>query len=152
MIWKLVKGYRLQIEVPQKNRTNKEKNNMEINFVIKDEDKYLKIISTGFCNNLFQLKEYVLALQEAAVSSGQTRLLVDETHLEYTLSTLDTYNSGCFLAQLSPNPKKFAILCKTSGWNDAKFWETVAVNRGVNVRVFDDRVSAENWLFNLVER
>lgn len=137
--------YRLQIEVSQKN-------NMEINFVIKDEDKYLKIISTGFCDNLVQLKEYVLALQEAAVSSGQTRLLVEETHLEYTLSTLDTYTSGCFLAQLSPKPKKIAILCKTSSLNNAKFWETVAVNRGVNVRVFDDRVSAENWLFNLVER
>ena len=117
---------------------------MKINFVIKDEDKYLRIISTGSCENLVQLKEYVLALQEAAVSSGQTRLLVDETHLEYTLSTLDTYNSGCFLAQLSPKPKKIAILCKTSGWNDAKFWETVTVNRGINVRVFDDPVSAES--------
>ena len=119
---------------------------MEINFVIKDEDKYLKIISTGLCNNLVQLKEYVLALQEAAVSSGQTRLLVDETHLEYNLSTLDTYTSGCFLAQLSPKPQKIAILCKTSRLNNAKFWETVAVNRGVNVRVFDDRVSARNWI------
>ena len=119
---------------------------MEINFVIKDEDQFLKIISTGSCNNLVQLKEYVLALQEATVSSGQTRFLVDETHLKYTLSTLDTYNSGCFLAQLTTKPQRIAILCKTSSWNDAKFWETVAVNRGVNVRVFDDRVSAGNWI------
>jgi len=115
---------------------------MEINFVINDKDKYLKIISTGSCENLVQLKEYVLALQEATVSSGHTRLLVDETHLEYTLSTLDTYNSGCFLAQLSPKPQKIAILCKTSGWNDAKFWETVAFNRGVYVKIFKDHRSA----------
>jgi len=121
---------------------------MEINFVITNEDQYLKIISKGSCDNLVQLKEYVLALQEAAVSSGQLRLLVDETHLEYTLSTLNTYHSGCFLSQLSPKPQRIAILCKTSSLNNAKFWETVAVNRGVNVRVFDDRISAENWLFN----
>jgi hypothetical protein len=119
---------------------------VKINFLIKDEGKYLKIISTGSCENLVQLKEYVLALQEAAVSSGQQRLLVDETHLEYTLSTLNTFHSGFFLSQLSPKPKKIAILCKTSNLNNAKFWETVAVNRGVNVRVFDDRVSAGNWI------
>jgi hypothetical protein len=48
--------------------------------------------------------------------------------------------------------QKIAILCKTSDWNSARFWETIAVNRGVPVQVFRDHDSAEIWLLNLVER
>ena len=119
---------------------------MSINYAISDEGKYLKIVSAGVCEDLNQLKEYILAIHNATISSGHKRVLVDETQLEYKLSTFDTFNSGRFASSINPKPKKIAVLCKLEGWNDTKFWETVAVNRGVAVKVFRDQDSAENWI------
>jgi hypothetical protein len=121
---------------------------VSINFKIKDKNSFLKIISTGSCDDLNQLKEYVLAIQNAVLSFDKTRVLVDETQLEYKLSTIDTFNSGRFISQLTPKPHKIAVICKSDGWHDAKFWETVAVNRGVSVQVFRDRDDAESWVLN----
>lgn len=121
---------------------------MSINFKIKNKNSFLKIISSGSCEDLNQLKEYVLTIHNNLLSSDKARVLVDETHLEYKLSTIDTFNSGCFISQLTPKPHKIAVICKSDGWDDAKFWETVAVNRGVSVLVFRDREDAESWVLN----
>ena len=117
-----------------------------MNYKIKEENRFLRIISTGSCEDLAQLKEYVLAVHNATISSGQTKILVEETRLEYKISTLDTFDSGRFVSQLSPKPHKIAVVCNPDGWSDAKFWETVAVNRGVSVQVFRDLDSAEAWI------
>ena len=121
---------------------------MSININIEDDQKVLKVISSGSCENLNQLKEYVLAIHNAVLSSCKTRVLVDETRLDYKLSTIDTYNSGCFISKLEPRLQKLAVLCRLDGWTDAKFWETVAVNRGVSVQVFRVREDAESWILN----
>jgi len=119
---------------------------MSINYVISDEGKYLKVVSAGACEDLNQLKEYVLAIHNATISSGQERVLVDETQLEYKLSTLNSFDSGRFVSSIGPKPKKLAVLCKLEGWNGTRFWETVAVNRGVPVKIFRDQDSAEKWI------
>jgi len=62
--------------------------------------------------------------------------MVDETQLEYTLPTIDSFNSGCLIAHIEPKPKKLAVLCELDGWNDAKFVETIAVNRDVSLQGF----------------
>jgi hypothetical protein len=120
--------------------------NMAISFRVLDGDGFLRIVSTGLCEDLDQLKEYVLAMHKATISSGQIRVLVDETGVAYRLATVDDYHSGCFASQLAPQPLKIAVLCSPEGWSNAKFWETVAVNRGVPVRVFRDQNSAEAWV------
>jgi hypothetical protein len=38
-------------------------------------------LSTGLCEDLDQLEEYMLAMHKATISSGQARVLVDETGL-----------------------------------------------------------------------
>ena len=119
---------------------------MAISFRVIAEDGFLGIVSAGLCEDLCQLKAYVLAVHKAAMSSGQTRLLVDETDVAYRLGTVDDYHSGCFVSRLSPRPHKIAVLCRPEGWSNAKFWETVAVNRGVSVRVFREQSIAEAWI------
>ena len=121
---------------------------MAINYKIIEEERFLRVISTGACENLNQLKDYIFAIQNAAISSGLERIFVDETRLEYKLSTYDSFDSGRFVSSLNPKPEKLAVLCKPEGWDNSKFWETVSVNRGVPVRVFRDNESAENWILS----
>ena len=87
-------------------------------------------------------------MHKAVMSSGQIRVLVDEAGVAYRLGTVGDYHSGCFVSQLAPRPLKIAVLCRPEGWSNAKFWETVAVNRGVSVRVFREQNSAEAWVRN----
>ena len=119
---------------------------MAISFSVMDGNGFLRIVSTGLCEDLDALKAYVLAMHKATMSSGQIRVLVDETGVAYRLGTVDDYHSGCFVSQLAPRPLKIAVLCRPEDWSNAKFWETVAVNRGVTVRVFREQNSAEAWV------
>jgi hypothetical protein len=119
---------------------------MAINYEMSVEDELIIVVSSGVCDDLDQLKEYVLALHEAVTTLEQTRILVDETQLEYRLGTIDSYYSGEFMSEMEPKPYKLAIVCRQEGWDDTKFWETVAVNRGVPVRVFVDKERAEEWV------
>ena len=119
-----------------------------IKFSTKNKDRFLEIISRGSCDDLKQLRDYILALRNIPLSSGQTRVLVDESRLEYKLQTVEIFNSGRFVSFLEPKPSKIAVLSRLDGFGDAKFWETVAVNRGVAVRVFKDKGSAKQWILN----
>jgi hypothetical protein len=119
---------------------------MPINYEMGIEDGILKVVSSGVCDDLDQLKEYALALHKASTTLEQARILVDETQLEYRLGMLDSYYSGEFIAEIAQKPYKLAVVCRQEGWDETKFWETVAVNRGVPVRVFADMDRAEEWV------
>jgi hypothetical protein len=119
---------------------------MSIEYQIQDKNPVLKVKSAGTCDNLGQLKEYVLAMHRATLSAGVTKVLVDERELCYHLSTIDSYESGKFVAEMARFGIKIGVVCNSEGKADAKFWETVAVNRGAAVRVFDDVIAAEAWL------
>ena len=119
---------------------------MSIKYFINDKDGFLKIIASGLCEDLDQCKEYVFPIQNALISTGHKKLLIDETLLEYKLSTIDIYNLGCFVSQLPQRPHKIALLCNVNDWHDAKFWGTVLVNRLVLAQVFRDHEDAERWV------
>jgi hypothetical protein len=119
---------------------------MSIEYQIRDEGVILRVKAVGTCDNLEQLKEYVLAIHQAALSAGLTRALVDERELRYCLSTIDSFDSGSFVAEMAPFGSKIAVLCGLEGKADTEFWATVAVNRGAEVEVFDDVEGAEEWL------
>ena len=119
---------------------------MSIAYQIQDQGVFLKVKAVGTCDNLEQLKEYVLAIHHAAQSAGLTRALVDERELCYHLSTIDSFESGSFVAEMAPLGLKIAVTCNLEGKADTEFWETVAVNRGAEIKIFDDIESAEEWL------
>jgi len=119
---------------------------MSIKYVINDNDLFLKVISSGLCENLEQFNEYFTSIEETIRQTGHKKLLIDESLLVYKFSTLEIYKSGCFVANLAYRPHKVAILCNMHGWRDAKFWETVLVNRFILAQVFRDRGAAERWV------
>lgn len=77
------------------------------------------------------------------------RFLVDNTTLEPTLGAADIYDFPRIYDELAAD--RAARIAVISSPQDAvrrnlQFYETVCVNRGYNVRLFDTREQALDWL------
>ncbi|HTT68757.1 MAG TPA: hypothetical protein VMF70_12075 [Gemmatimonadales bacterium] len=95
------------------------------------------------------VREYLADVQAACVSSGCPRVLIEENLAGPSLGTMDIFaiaagggrkaaTSIAKIAYLDLNPDHEA--------KGMQFAENVAVNRGLNVRLFTDRREAEAWL------
>lgn len=87
-------------------------------------------------------------LYAAIISSEQKKILLDYREgNNMTTNTMLDYNSAINAAEL-PEIRRFtcAMLFRPDEVKKFEFWETVAVNRGLNVRFFDDESEALKWL------
>jgi hypothetical protein len=87
---------------------------------------------TGFCNELKIFK-----------------ILIDVRQMRGKLDTLETFEIAGHRMPQRPGTRlitKSAILDLPPNMDRIRFFETVAVNRGLNVRVFDDEAAAVEWL------
>jgi hypothetical protein len=119
---------------------------MAIQFVVRKEGETLLVCANGFDESLEQVQQYGMEVITAALEHGTSQVLCDERDLEYRLGTFDTYSAAAYIAANAPAVCKVALVCNPAGINDAKFWETVAVNRGLTVRVFKEMIDAQRWL------
>lgn len=119
---------------------------MAIKYAFICENHFLRVIASGKDDDLEQVQEYGMAVIKAAVENDASKVLCDERELEYTLGTFDTYESARIIAEAAPNIVKVAIVCKSENIGDAKFWETVATNRGLHIRIFNNIEDAQAWL------
>jgi hypothetical protein len=119
---------------------------MSIHFTMTTEGDLLIVKASGFDENLEDVLNYGMAVIEACKEGNLSHVLCDEIDLEYRLGTLDTFKSAETLASQVPNLGKAAIVPNEKFIADANFWETVAVNRGLTVRVFKKIDSARQWL------
>ena len=119
---------------------------MAIHFTTAVEGDLLLVRSAGFDESLAQTEQYGAALIQECLAKGIRRVLCDERELEYRLSTIDTFELAAFLADQARGLARVAIVCSEKCVADAKFWETVAVNRMLSVRVFRDPADARAWL------
>jgi hypothetical protein len=119
---------------------------MAIDFQIALEGNTVVVKSTGYDDSLEEVQQYGLAIITACIESGATRILCDETELEYRLGTFDLYYYAMFLSEHTPRVGRAAVVCNERFFSDTQFWETVAVNRGLMVHVFTDVNSARVWL------
>jgi hypothetical protein len=119
---------------------------MSIAYTFVVRNKTLHVKAAGKDDSLEEVRKYSLAILEAARTAGCTSVLSDETDLVYTLGVMDTFESAKFISEIAPMMCKAAVVCHPAQIDDAAFWETVAVNRGVLVRVFKTAREAEQWL------
>lgn len=110
------------------------------------EDGVLVIEASGRDDNARQVVDYGLAIINLAVKQDVTRILCDERALEYALDLLDTYQVARTIAERAPKVARIAIVCGVQSLEAGKFWETVAVNRSLQVRVDTDLANARAWL------
>lgn len=113
-------------------------------FTLNEETLYVK--TQGSDDSLEEVVQYGMAIIQAAHASGCRHVLCDELDLTYRLGTLDTFTAAETISHHAPRVGRVAIVCKPQHLSDAEFWETVAVNRGLMVRVFPARAEAEAWL------
>ncbi|MDM7926783.1 MAG: hypothetical protein QUS35_12275 [bacterium] len=106
----------------------------------------LFVKARGRDDRLEDVEAYSRAVLAEAVASGCTKVICDETELVYSLNLVDTYELAEFISAHAPGVGRAAVVCNPGQIQDASFWENVAVNRGLQVRVFPDLNSAETWM------
>lgn len=101
-------------------------------------------------------KATFMTIVEALVQRPAQKVLVDARTVTGAPTTEERFAYSCFVAQavsdlrcrgISPSPW-FAYVMVEPVLDRKKFGETVAVNRGVMVRVFNNMEEAEHWLDN----
>jgi hypothetical protein len=96
-----------------------------------------------------ELKKAAQTTLDLAVATGIYRVLADGTALQGGHSIVDLYATVQLLTSFDfVHELKEAVLLPAlpSVAADARFWENACVNRGIQVRLFDDRGAAVAWL------
>ena len=88
---------------------------------------------------------YAALIMKECGNQNVHKVLINALQVSGTdLSIMERYIVGEVVAQLFPSSIKLAVVWPEEDIN--KFAETVAVNRGVFIRVFPDVAAAEHWL------
>jgi hypothetical protein len=119
---------------------------MAIHYTTSVDGDILTVRATGFDESLAEVQDYGKGIVFAAIEAGVTRVLCDESELDYRLGTLDTFRAAEFISAHAPSIAKVAIVCNPHQFADARFFEDVAVNRGLALRVCTDLAAASHWL------
>ena len=119
---------------------------MPIDYRISSDGDLVLAVASGVDFTVDDVKAYGMAVITACLKSGATRVLCDERQLMGQLDTLGDYEAAEFVAQHATRVVRVAIVCPAHLLGDRDFWETVAVNRGLRVRVFADIDLANTWL------
>jgi hypothetical protein len=112
-------------------------------------DDTLEVVAEGHDQGVEEVKAYGEAIIREAIAAGVTRVLCDERRLVYALDTFDTFEVARYMADTIPRVGRVAIVCAQAGIDQGAFWETVAVNRGVQVVVTTEMDRARAWLVHV---
>lgn len=119
---------------------------MAIKYSFKVDHEILMVKASGKDGSLEEAQDYAKAIIDAAIKSNCTKVLCDESELVYTLSASETYELAQTTAFDAPKIARTAIITLPEYKEIVEFWETVALNRGLLIRVFFNIESAKKWL------
>jgi len=117
-----------------------------IQYTFEKRGDMLVVETNGFDESLEEVIAYNDAVKAEAAKLECDKILADERGLEYRLSVIDTYELGDYLSRTAAMFAKIAIVTNEGNREAAQFWENVASNRGIVVRVFYAFEEAEEWL------
>ncbi len=119
---------------------------MAIEYSFKPQGELMLVTASGHDDSLEDTIDYGMAVLKACLENQCTRVLCDERELEYRLGTVDTYQLAETAVQAAPKLVRIAIVIGPENLEDAAFYETVAKNRGLSVKVFQEMNEARKWL------
>lgn len=106
----------------------------------------VRVTHYGVCDltDLTQAREKaVVMLQEHRVAS----ILVDTTAIKNTPSTITSFEFSSTHKDVISYDVKIAVVVDVLRMKDGLFAETVAVNRGISMKMFQEEKNALAWLF-----
>lgn len=119
---------------------------MAIEFEYSIDGETLRAKASGFDENLLDTLKYSLGIVRLCIQHKCNHILLDEQDIEYKLSTGDTFKLVQTVVSAVPALAWVAIVTSESNLEDAAFFETTAVNRGLHVSFFTEMAEAEAWL------
>lgn len=119
---------------------------MSIHFSIIHEGNLLKVKASGKDDNIEDVLNYTNAIIDAALQYNAHRILCDERDLEYNLSIGETFQLAEIVAEKHKYAVRIAIVYHPKFIRDAQFYETVATNRGLIIKVTSNIDLALRWL------
>jgi hypothetical protein len=119
------------------------------------EPAYLRAIASG-AFEIRAAKRQFLDLLDSMIQNAAERVLFDGRFVTGNVEVLERYLYGEFAAQLSARlprtavarPPKFAYVLQHPVLDPDRLGETVARNRGMAVRAFDNQADALGWLLS----
>ncbi len=112
------------------------------------EDGYLHVVVTGD-NTPDDVAAYLDQIRRVCAEHGLAKVLIEENLTGPQLGTVDIYDViNAASGGVAPAIRSVAFVDTNPEHDFApmKFAETVAVNRGVSVRVFRDVPAAREWI------
>ncbi|MBD3167320.1 hypothetical protein GF324_12025 [bacterium] len=119
---------------------------MAITFTYEVKGKILHVKTEGYDENLKDVLSYSARVVRTAIKHRTPHVFCDERDLEYRISDMESYLSAEKAAQSIPAAHRVAILCRPNQYEEAVFWELVASNRFMNVKIFTDEEGAWSWV------
>jgi hypothetical protein len=122
---------------------------MSYKLALDPKPAYLHAVATGE-NSRENVTRYLEELCRVCVAGGYSRLLIEERLTGPRLGTIDVFEIAAGeRARAFGVLQAIAYVDLNAEGNRMEFAETVAVNRGVPVRVFSCVADAEKWLLEV---
>ena len=121
---------------------------IEIHDEDKHKDRYVEVITSGIADKDSSLN-MAKAITYTMKTNRITKALIDHRNLvSVTGNTIDIYNRPKLFGIIGAILRiKIAEIIKPEHIEHFKFFETVCVNQGYQISVFQDREKALSWLF-----
>jgi hypothetical protein len=112
-----------------------------------DTEKVVELVYSGAVSRS-ELSTSAAAVLEIARSHGANRVLADCSDMHGGHSIADLYFLSDWLLEVRAIRIREAVVLPAEAASSelARFWETTCNNRGLRVRVFDHRETAQRWL------
>ena len=119
---------------------------MPVNVKVIQTNDFIKTTATGALD-FAASKQAILDIASQIHQPGEYEVLVDTRGATVMLSIIDLYELGEALAgHPSLRQSKIGLLAPKSDMDRARFFETVAQNRGAAIKAFTDFGQAITWL------
>lgn len=119
---------------------------MAINYHFTVKHDILIVEASGEDDGLEDVMTYAKAIINEGIKHQCTKIICDERNLIYRLSTSETYELAKNTAFAAPKIARTAIITRPDFKEIIEFWETVALNRGLNIKIFFNIKEATKWL------
>ncbi|MBZ0179072.1 MAG: hypothetical protein K8F36_07260 [Melioribacteraceae bacterium] len=119
---------------------------MAIEFKYQIKDEIIFSTASGNVKEVEEVKAYGKSLIDLCKKNKLNKVISDERNVKYSLSQIELYSLATYYRELLNTVIKSAIVCRDEEFDNTHFWETVSVNRGLNVKVFTDIKKARRWV------